>query len=475
MVSVVISVNAISPTYQKPEFYGYGKIFLPPLLIGIAKIKKNTDIVSMAVGRTNSMQELINLMEHTYGETIIGTDINLIKHLFHYLKFENIEFRFEYEEDIMTVIVNSVLQDFVELNVLGFEEGTSRRAKIKFEVVNVLYQFEVIIEDIRGSIVKIKIPSELQAAEMRNHRRVVVDDLFMDFVILFKSFKGGQFLSGENIHAERRFTHLFRELKKDLPDLSLMNKILTDYIMNISQEYEIVIYKEEDEHSFLREVFATDTTKSIFIEDCSDLNNYFKPSDHLNSMTYSNVYNNKLASDGEFKTKKFFEKMQKTELRNFMVSYIISPLTLFDKVIGHIKVYTTAMDKHILSKYHCEFLHEMTEIASYGFTKLSIRGNNFNTLYTNTKIVDISASGLLFEISDENLYLYLKKHNAIKMYIPIGKNILNISGEILRFFKVDDEYETVYRMGVLFFNSSPDDLYHLENYIYEKRGNVLSE
>ena len=123
----------------------------------------------MAVGRTNSMQELINLMEKSYGETIIGSDINLIKHLFHYLKFENIEFRFDYEESNMTVIVHSVLQDFVELNVLGFEEGTSRRAKIKFEVVNVLYQFEVIIEDIRGSIVKIKIPSELQAAEMRNH------------------------------------------------------------------------------------------------------------------------------------------------------------------------------------------------------------------------------------------------------------------------------------------------------------------
>jgi len=167
--------------------------------------------------------------------------------------------------------------------------------------------------------------------------------------------------------------------------------------------------------------------------------------------------------------------MQKAELRNFMVSYIISPLTLFDKVIGHIKVFTTAMDKHILTPYHAEFIHEMTEIASYGFTKLSIRGNNFNTLYTNTKVVDISVSGLLFEISDENLFLYLKKHNAIKMYIPIGKNTLSISGEIIRFFKIEDESEPIYRMGVIFFNSSPDDLYHLENYIYEKRGNVLSE
>ena len=428
----------------------------------------------MAVGRTNSMQELINLMEKTYGETIIGTDINLIKHLFHYLKFENIEFRFEYDESIMTVIVQSVLQDFVELNVLGFEEGTSRRAKIKFEVVNVLYQFEVIIEDIRGSIVKIKIPSELQAAEMRNYRRVLVDDLFMDFVILFKSFKGGLFKSGDNIHAERRFAHLFREIKKDSPDLKLLNLIITDYILSVSQEYEIIIYKEKDEHEFIREVFKHDT-RSIFIEDCSILENYYKSAEKTSYTSYNPYYEKMVSKDGEYKTKKFFERLQKNELRNFMVSYIISPITLFDKVIGHMKVFTTAMDKHILTPFHADFIHQLSEISSYGYTKLAIRGNNFNTLYTNTKIVDISISGLLFEISDENLYNYLKKHNTIKMYIPIGKHTLSLTGDIIRFFKNEEGFETTFRMGVTFTNSNPDDMNILETFIYERRGNILSE
>ncbi len=428
----------------------------------------------MAVGRTNSMQELINLMEKSYGETIIGSDINLIKHLFHYLKFENIEFRFDYEESNMTVIVHSVLQDFVELNVLGFEEGTSRRAKIKFEVVNVLYQFEVIIEDIRGSIVKIKIPSELQAAEMRNHRRVFVDDLFMDFVILFKSFKGGVYVSGDNIYAERQFTHLFREIKKDSPDLKLMNLIMTDYILKVSQEFEIITYKPNDGNEFIKETLQL-VNKSIFIEDCSNIENYYKKTENLYTNTYQNLYAKKLKEDGEFKTQKFFEKLQKTELRNFLFSYILSPITLFDQVIGHIKVFTTAMDKHIISQYNAEYIHQMTEIASYGFTKISIRGNNFNTMYTNTRILDISISGLLFEISDENLFKYLKKHNTIKMYIPIGKKTLSLSGEIIRFFDTMDDYQKIYRMGVTFISSNPDDMNILENFIYDRRGNILSE
>ena len=428
----------------------------------------------MAVGRSNSLQDLINLMEKTYGETIIGSDINLIKHLFHYLKFESIEFRFEYEEDVMTVIVHDVLQDFVELNVLGFEEGTSRRAKIKFEVVNVLYQFEVIIEDIRSSFVKIKIPSELQAAEMRNYRRVLVDDLFMDFVILFKSFRGGIYVTGDNIHAERQFTHLFREIKKDTPDLKLMNLILTDYILNVSQEYEIVIYKDGDENELVKGVF-TKNHKSIYIEDCAILENYYSESKNSNFMSYRDLYLEKVEKDGDYKSQKFFEKLQKSELRNFMVSYIISPLTLFDQVIGHIKVYTTAMDKHMLTHFHAEYIHEMTEIACYGFTKISIRGNNFNTLYTNTRIIDISISGLLFEITDENLYNYLVKHNTIKMYIPIGRKTLTLSGEIIRYFKIEENYEKIYRLGITFISSNPDDMNILETYIYERRGNILSE
>ena len=60
-----------------------------------------------------------------------------------------------------------------------------------------------------------------------------------------------------------------------------------------------------------------------------------------------------------------------------MVSYIISPITMFDRVIGHIKVYSTAMDKHMLTKSNLEYIHEMTEIFSYGLTKIAIKGNTF--------------------------------------------------------------------------------------------------
>ncbi|MCB1141028.1 MAG: DUF1577 domain-containing protein [Leptospiraceae bacterium] len=428
----------------------------------------------MAVGRTDSMQELITMLESIYGETIIGSDINLIKHLFYYLKFENTEFLFEYEDEYMTVIVSNVLQDFVELNVLGFEEGMTRRAKIKFEVVNVLYVFEVIIEEVRGSYVTIKIPAELQAAEMRKYRRVPVDDLFMDFIILFKSFRGGSYVSGDNIHAEQLFTNLFREIKNDTPDLKLMNLIITDYLVKISKDFEIIIYHPGDEYDLLRESFEKDT-RAIFMADCADIENYIKDLHSNLYKSYHDIFTEKTKESNEFKAQKFFEKVQKNEIRNFLVSYVIAPITLFDKVIGHVKVFTTAMDKHVLGTYHAEYINEMMEIASYGLTKIAIRGNNFNTLYTNTRIIDISISGLLFEITDENLFNYLKKHNAIKMYIPMGNHTLTLSGEIIRFVATQRDFEPAFRLGVNFFSSNPGDMRVLETYIHEKRGNVLSE
>lgn len=426
----------------------------------------------MAVGRTDSMQQLITDLEKTFGETIIGSDINLIKHLFYYLQFEEVEFIFEYKDRYMTTKVRDVGMEFVELEVLGFEESDTHRAKIKFEVVNVMYTFEVVIEETRGSLVTIKIPTELQSAEMRHYRRVVVDDLFMSFVIQFKSYKGGKFVSGDNINAERRFNYLFREIKKDMPDLKLLNIIITDYVRSISEDYELVIYRPGDGNDFIRSVLSTDN-RTVFIPECSDIQSYIGRSENLYYKNFYQIFKEMAKTSDEYAAGKFFEKMQKAEIRNFMVSYIIAPITLFDNVIGHLKVFTTAMDKKILGSYHAEFIHELTEIASYGFTKIAIRKDNINTTYVDTRIVDISISGLLFEVSDESLYNYLKKHNSIKMNIPIpGKTTLVITGEIVRFSVAEDNS---FKLGVNFISSNPDDMKILEQYIYERRGNILSE
>lgn len=431
---------------------------------------QNDDNYYMAIGRTDSMQELIFLLDEIFGETIIGSDINLIKHLFYYLKFENREFIFEYEDRFMAVVVEGVKSEFVDLRVLGFEDQGTRRAKLKFEVINVLYVFEVIIHETFDDLVTIKIPTELQSAEMRKHRRVICDDLFMNFIILYKSFKGGRYVTGDDVNAERKYTHLFREIKEDNPSLKLMNLMIVDYILSVTPEFDFVIYRQGDGNDFIRKVLSIDN-KSIFIGDCTDIDSYIKKIEHSNLKSFNEVYQRMSYDKDEFEAIEFFQEYQKKEIRNFMVSYIITPITIFDKVIGHLRVYTTAMDRHNLTIYQAEFIHEMMELSSYGFTKLAIKGSSYNTAYTNIKIIDLSISGLLFEINDDGLYRYLRKHNLVKMSIPIREETLNIKGEIMRYYTTKDSY----KMGVTFLDSNPDDMKILENYIFEKKANILSE
>ena len=291
----------------------------------------------------------------------------------------------------------------------------------------------------------------------------------MNFIILFKSFRGGQYVSGDNINAERRFTHLFREIKNDEPNLKLINLMVTDYIFKISSEYDIKFY-DNNENDIVRSLLSSDN-RSIFVPNCSNTESYIEELNHDRLKNFKSLYDSICEKSGKDYADLYFDDLKKQEIKDFIVSFIISPITLFDRVIGYVKVYTTAMDKHILTTYHAEYIHEIMELASYGLTKIAIKGTSFNMLYTNTKIVDISISGLLFEIYDPNLYSYLKKHNIIKMFIPIDEKNLAINGIITRYTQVDDTYQ----LGVSYTTSNPDDMKILENYIFEKKKNILSE
>jgi hypothetical protein len=86
--------------------------------------------------------------------------------------------------------------------------------------------------------------------------------------------------------------------------------------------------------------------------------------------------------------------------------------------------------------------------------------------------VDISIDGLLFELENEVVFQYLKRHNIIKMFLPIYPDrTIAIRGEIKRSFLRDGKFYC----GVMFFDSNPDDMYYLEKYLFEKGAMTLSE
>lgn len=429
----------------------------------------------MAIGRSDSLQDLITILESIYSETIIGSDINLVKHLFYYLKADDREFDFIYEEKVNLAIVEDILNDTVQLSVPNFQQTGHLRGRIRFEIMNILYQFEVIIIEIRHDSILIKIPTELQSMQLRQSKRLLVDDLFMNFIILFRSLAGGTRSVGKNLYAERRFPFLMKEIRKDKPNLKLINIMITDYIKSVSKDFEIVIYKKNEEldpfEKFIRNAILN-TNKSIYISDCNKLERYIEPYEDEVLTNLSSEFHKLIESTSELESLSFFESLQKKENREFYVSYIYSALRIYDQVVGYIKVYTTAMDRFSITNPQAIFIHELSEIGNYAITKVTIQITSYETYSHTTKVIDISMDGLLFEVQNKKLFNYLKHHNIVKMNIPLDNQIeLSLRGEIVRFI----ERENSFFLGVNFFDSNPDDMLHLESYLYEKSMNAISE
>ncbi|MCG6168896.1 DUF1577 domain-containing protein [Leptospira sanjuanensis] len=426
----------------------------------------------MAVGRSDSLQELITILETMFGETIIGTDINLVKHLFYYLKADDVEFPFDYDGQRFFAIVEDIEETSVKLRIPGATQGLTLRAKISFEIMNILYQFEVVIlEFLDDSIIQIRIPSELQAASFRKNVRVAVDDLFMNYVILFRSLTGGGREIGRNIQVEQRFNNLMREIKKDNPDLRLINIMISEYISTVSREYEIVFFSQDREETFL-DSFIKRNDRPVFIPDTSLIINYIKENATSPVGNYREEYIRMVLESGQDYADKFFRELQKKEIREFVISYLVLPIRLFNDVIGYIRVYTSAMDRYSITPSQVGYLIELSEIFSYSMTKIFIREDNYRNAKAGTRVVDISINGLLFEIDERRIFQYLKKHNIIKIFIPVSERTLILRGEVVRYITVE---EGKYHLGVNFFDSNPDDMLVLQKYIFTRTRKILSE
>ncbi|MCZ8157897.1 MAG: DUF1577 domain-containing protein [Leptospira sp.] len=429
----------------------------------------------MAIGRTDSLQELITIMDSIFHETIIGSDVNIVKHLFYYLKADNREFEFIYEEEILIAAVEDIGSESVILTVPDLTEKGSRRARVRFEVMNINYQFEVVIQEIQHEQITIRTPTELQSYQLRTNRRIPVDDLFMNFIILFRSLAGGSREVGKNLYAESRFPHLMKEIRKDRPDLKLVNLILTEAIQKVSKDYDLKFYVATDYLSEIDSFIQKSLEKSgktFYIPDCNRLESYISPTKSDLLFNFHSEYESMSGEYGEDFAKEFFQSMSKSESREFFVSYVIAPIRLYEDVVGYVKAYSTAMDRFTISAAQAEYIHELSEIMSYAFTKGAIQSGSYETMQSTTRVVDISLDGLLFEIHDKRLFHYLKRHNIIKMFIPLRKErTLIVRGEIIRFLDRGDHFH----LGVNYFSSAPDDMLYLEDFLFEKSMKILSE
>lgn len=391
-------------------------------------------------------------------ETILGSDINRIRHLFYHLRSEQVEFQLNYMADSYRAFVSDVEGNVATIEVADFEEGSLRRCRLKLEAFNELYQFEVPILWIGQDQISVRIPAHIQSVQRRKHPRVPVDDLFVRFNVVYQSIFGAR---GVGQLLDSRYPQIIREVARDQPNLYLVNRMVTEELNRISKDNEMTLYHATPASGFMDSMLA-DLRRTIFIRNTINVEHYFEPQAIYGLANYQKEYVRLIRQKSEDDARQFFEELRQEETRRFLYSYVCAPIKVFSDVIGRLFVYTTYLDKGTLAFEEAHKVDLLSQLLSYGLSKGVIARSYDRDAVT--RVVNLSLTGLLFELSDSRVFDYLTYHDRLKIQLEVKNRTLEFSGIITRYYPTDDGFH----IGVNFYKAGAGDFRVLEQFLYER-------
>jgi hypothetical protein len=388
--------------------------------------------------------------------TILGSDINRIRHIFYYLRMNRTPVRVDYQLESYTATVVDVEDAQATLNVPGFEETPFRRIKLRFSMMNTFYQFEVILSRVEGEEVSFQLPTNLQSATRRKYPRHTLQRTYILFNTVYRPIFGtrgiGQIVEDKN-------KYLIEELRKDFPDLSLMLRIISDDLIGIAGDYELQFYKPDRKLS-LMETTIIDEDKTLYIASTENIDCYTGKPESSMLVAYNREFNRLARESSKAEAMKFFEELQKSEMRRHVYSYVCAPLHLFGRVIGHIYIETNLLYQKRIYVEDAVRVAILADLLSYGMTKTVIARTYFTKPIA--EIMNLSMAGVLFRIPSSTVYDYLIDHDLLKLKIPLTSEYLSFHAEITRMFSDENRYHLALR----FVDGAEDDYRKLEQFLY---------
>ncbi|MBI3395385.1 MAG: DUF1577 domain-containing protein [Spirochaetia bacterium] len=390
--------------------------------------------------------------------TVIGSEINRIAHLFYLLKADDKSVILNYQAENYKAHVVQVSDYNVVLSVPGFEEGSLRRCRLKFEVANMLYQFEVAMLEVGRERVTIKVPAFIQSAKRRKYTRIHLDDLFMKYALLYRPIFGRR---GAGQLIENRYPHLISELRRDIPNMPLINRIITEEISDISPDFEIK-YAGQSKQGSLLETLVWEEKKTLFIRDTGKVEHYYEAASPYGLLNYRREFLWLARQSNEQEAIDFLDQVRRDDTKKFLTSYICAPLTIFDTVVGQMYVSGTVLERRFLNPDQAQRVDLLAQLLSYAMSKTVIARAFF--MHPVTRVINVSLGGLLFEVTNRAVFDYLTDHDHVKVRVPIRHQELELQGEIARYYPTKDGFN----VGIRFYHAAPGDLKVLEQFIYER-------
>ncbi len=391
-------------------------------------------------------------------DTIVGSDVNQIRHLFFHLKSDKVHVTVSYMSENYPARVEEVSNTSIMLKTESLREGPLRRCNIRFEAFSVLYQFEVLIQSFRDNQIIIKIPYFIQSARHRKYKRVSAGALHLRFITTYQPFFNS---SSDNQIALNRFRHIITELEKDVPDIHLIYRIIIGEIQKISPHYNVKFYREETPIEIADNIVRKEK-KTLFIEDLNKIETLYEIHHMYNLTSFYNHFNDIRKDSNEEDAIKNLENIRRKYLSDFIHKIVISPFKIFNNVVGSIFIYSTLLEARYISAEQAHIVDLMMELLSYAMTKNVMAATYYKDPIT--PVVNMSISGLLFNLTDEEVFDYLTFHDRLKLTMQIKHEFIHFYAEISRYFPSGKGYD----IGVNFLSGEPENYKILENFIHDQ-------
>jgi hypothetical protein len=301
-------------------------------------------------------------------------------------------------------------------------------------------------------------PDFIQSFQPRKFKRVSVSDVFMRFTINYRPF----FISSADVQTvTTRYPAIIEELKKDEPNIYLINHIITEELYKIASDFEMKFYSEKEKAGMLESLIASEH-KTFFIGDTSNLDNYLEQNPDHNLINYNPIYKKMLreSSGSADDAKKYFKEIQRQDIRNFFSNYVYAPLYIFNKSVGHISLQSTVLDKQLIRRDQAHQIHLLAGLLSYAMSKVVIAMSYYK--HSLTRIVNISLGGLLFELNQKEIFDFLIFHDNLKLVVQLKNTLLHFKAEVSRSYPCREGY----CIGLNFYSAQGDDFLFLEDFLY---------
>ncbi len=309
------------------------------------------------------------------------------------------------------------------------EISTTTRDAIYFAICKVL--------NISGSEITVAYPSELEKGVKRKFKRVdTIDDVYLKFNVI--SNVEDNFNIDDNKNIPQQFAHIYKELMKPIPDIKIVLPLVAQELKKKAPLFEIKLYKENEVFS-IRAKILSKYKKMIYINNVKESKSYLKDHqkpDLISFLPYIQELKQNNLNDDAIRGELI--NIMKEDISTSAITYICSPIILFNHAIGHIFLGVSEGSFSVFRDQDFVFVQTACDIISETLAKGKLHqldtGNDFTI-----KALDLSAGGVLMELNDANIVKLINENMKLRIVLKVNDKEIKTIGRIRRLDKEDNK------------------------------------